>query len=153
MKLSARSDIDAPIDAVFAQILNAAAYERGAARRGAQLVRSGTGPELVQGEKLDTSFQYRGRQRNVSAEIRTLKPAEQIIIDARTGGLDVVSVVNLVALSPRRTRLDTDINLKPQTLSARLVVQSLKLTRGSIERRLKKRFQEIARTIETRCRA
>ena len=58
--------------------------------------------------------------------------------------------VELVALSRKRTRLQMTIDLKPQNLSARLLVQSLKLARGSIKRKFDKRMAGFARDIEQR---
>ena len=58
--------------------------------------------------------------------------------------------VELVALSRGRTRLRMSIELRPQNLSARLLVQSLKLARGSLNRKFDKRMAGFARDIEQR---
>lgn len=150
MKLTAREDITAPIAQVYNQLIDARALENGILRRGGDMRRSGNANILVQGEELSTRFGFRGRKRDVTAVMRELRAPEHIVIDARSGGMEIVSVLNLVALSPHQTRIDMSTNLKPKTLSARLLVQSLKLTRGTVDRRLRRRFRELAKIIETR---
>lgn len=153
MKLTAREDINAPIQAVFDQLIDARALEHGVMRRGIELKRSHSGDLLVQGEELSSRFKFRGRQRDVAATIRELRGPEHIVFDTRSGGMELASALNLVALSPTQTRIDLGVNLKPKTLSARLLVQSLKLTRNTVDRKMRHRFSEFARTLEDRANA
>lgn len=153
MKLTAREDIFAPTDAVFEQLVDARALEHGVLRRGLDLKRSNNGDQLTEGEELSTTFRFRGRKRDISGRIREMRRPEHIVFDARTGGMELVSVVNLVPLSPQHTRIDLTINLKPKTLSARLLVQSLKLTRSTVDRKMKRRLREFAKTLEKRATA
>jgi hypothetical protein len=66
------------------------------------------------------------------------------------GGLGGNMVVDLMALSRSRTRLVLDIELKPENLSARLLVQSLKLARGNLTKRFRLRAAEYAIDVEDR---
>jgi hypothetical protein len=56
----------------------------------------------------------------------------------------------LVPLSPNRTRVNLVLKMSPKTLSARLLVQSFKLARSSINKRFKARMAQYAREIENR---
>ncbi len=56
--------------------------------------------------------------------------------------------VDLVALSRGRTRLSMEMELKPQNLSARLLVQSLKLAKTSMMKRFEQRIASYARDLE-----
>jgi hypothetical protein len=55
-----------------------------------------------------------------------------------------------MALSRARTRLVLEIELKPETLAARLLVQSMKLARGALDKRLQVRVAEFAKAVEER---
>jgi hypothetical protein len=59
-----------------------------------------------------------------------------------------VSKVELVPLSPTRTRLMVETVLSPKTLAARLLVQSLKLAKSSLTQRYKSRIAALSEEIE-----
>lgn len=69
---------------------------------------------------------------------------------AEGNGMTADMQVDLVALSPRRTRMTVRIDLKPKTLAARLLVQSLKLARNKINRKFRLRVADFARMTEGR---
>ena len=56
----------------------------------------------------------------------------------------------LVALSKNRTRVMMSVDIKPLNLSARLLVQSLKLAKTSLTKKFKLRVSEFAKTLEER---
>jgi hypothetical protein len=56
----------------------------------------------------------------------------------------------LVALSRQRTRLYAEFEIRPRSLGARLMVQSAKLGRASLNTRYSKRIAALARDIEAR---
>lgn len=150
MKLAAKEDIDAPIDAVFAQLTDAVTLERTALRRGVTVTRSMSGPTLIEDEEWGARVKIRGKQRDITAQVTKLVEPTEMRVHARVGGLEVTTDIELVALSRNRTRMSVKPDLKPKTMSARLLVQSLRLTRSTVERKLRKRIADAARAIETR---
>ncbi len=50
----------------------------------------------------------------------------------------------MIALSPSKTRLKLSVDLRPQTLSARLLVQSLKLAKGNLDKKFDARVAELS---------
>jgi len=70
-----------------------------------------------------------------------------------SGGLTGTFRAECLALSKSRTRVSLTIALEPQTLSARLLVQSLKLAKASLNKRFKLRVAEYAKQMEDRYQA
>jgi hypothetical protein len=82
------------------------------------------------------------------AEIEVFDGPSEIVIDTVAAGLDSLVKIELVALSPKRTRLSVSVEMSPKTLSARLLVQSLKLAKSSLTSRFDARVREFARSAE-----
>ncbi len=151
MKFSTREDIEAPIDFVFARVTDFDAFERRALRQGAQVHRQGDGPVDV-GTVWDISFHYRERMRNAQATLTTLDAPHELKIDSISDGLTAQTDVALVALSPGRTRVIVGFELRARTLTARLLLQSLKLAKGKLTKRFRARVLDYAEAVEDRYR-
>ncbi|SLN52755.1 Polyketide cyclase / dehydrase and lipid transport [Roseivivax jejudonensis] len=150
MKLSVKEDIEGPLDRVFAHLSDLEALERSAMRRGVEVRRVDDRAEPGPGMTWEIAFRYRGRRREASIVMTEFTPPHRMAFDSASGGLEIATVVDLVALSRTRTRVALDVTLLPRTLSARLLVQSMKFARGSIDRRMKQRATEFSRDLETR---
>ena len=148
MKFSAREDIEAPLDRVYAHVTDFAGFERQLLRRGADVRRVDAAPVVAAGSAWDVAFTFRGRERRVRATVARLDAPSDVVIDMAANGLDGVTTVELVALSPQRTRLAVSIELSAKSLSARLLLQSLKLAKANLTNRFKKRVAEFAKGIE-----
>jgi len=151
MKFSTREDIEAPIDHVFAAVTDFSAFERQALRRGAEVRRVDQGPVQL-GSAWDVAFQFRGKDREMRATISTFDPPNALVVDTGAAGIDGVTNVELMPLSPHRTRIAVSIDLSAKTLSARLLLQSLKLAKNTLTKRFKSRIAEQAEAIEDRYR-
>jgi len=144
MKIEVFEDVAAPADFVFRRLTDFTRHERQAIRRGAEVKRVAGEGDAGVGSAWEIDFTYRGKQRHARAEIVEWTPPERFRIKAVSGGLDTVTVVDIVALSRTQTRVNVVIELEPRTLTARLLVQSLKLARGNVTGRLKSRLREMA---------
>jgi hypothetical protein len=67
-------------------------------------------------------------------------------------GLVVVTEIDLIALSQSRTRVIVSITVTAKTLTARLLLQSLKLAKTKLTKRFKARVLDYAGDIEDRYR-
>lgn len=141
MKFTTHNDLDVPIDYAFQRVSNFDGYERQAQRRGAQVTRVDSGVVRV-GSAWDVAFMFRGKERKMRATIAQIDGPERLLIDTTSNGLNSVTRVDLVSLSPQTTRLSVTIELAPKSLSARLLLQSLKLAKTNLNRRFKKRISE-----------
>ena len=144
MKFSAREDIEAPIEKVYAQVTDFAGFERQMMRRGADVRRMDPGQAVTIGSAWDVAFTFRSRERRLRAVVASLKSPTDVVIDLASNGLDGKTTVELVALSPQRTLLSVSIDLSAKSLSARLLLQSLKLAKSNLTKRFKKRVADFA---------
>ncbi len=148
MKFSAREDIEAPINLVWAQVTDFSGLERQMLRRGADVKRVDAGRPAVVGSAWDVAFTFRSRERRVHATVARIEAPTDLVIDLAANGLNGTTTVEIVALSPQRTRLSMSIELSAKSLSARLLLQSLKLARANLTNRFKKRVADFAKGIE-----
>lgn len=152
MQFTAKEDIEGPIDRVFGLITDFEMYERAALRRGADVVRSDTLRARGAGMTWNAQFQFRGRERKLSLKLAEMTPPDGYRIDFFSPNLDGDLKVDLLALSKHRTRLTLALEVRPKTLSARLMVQSLKLARTNLTKRFALRVADFAKDLEDRMR-
>lgn len=148
MRLEAREDIAAPLDQVWRAVTNFTGFERSALRRGVDVVRVDRNPHDGVGATWDLGFRYRGRDRRARCQIVDLDEPLSYAVATRSGGIEALAVIEVVPLSRERTRLDMGIDLSANTLSAKLLLQSMRLARGSLGNRLKTRVARFAQEIE-----
>ena len=150
MKMNAREDVEAPIEFVYQQITDFQAFERRAMRRGAEVLRVDDLKADGPGMAWDVTFMLRGKQRDVQIQLARLDPPNGLTMASRSPSMGGEMVVDLVALSRNRTRMTLNMELVPKNLTARLLVQSMKLARKSLTRRLRKRVSEYVVELQDR---
>lgn len=147
MKLSTREDIEAPIVYVYKRVSDFAGFERRALRQGIDVSCRSQGAADV-GTLWDIALEFRGRARKVQAELTKLEPEHAIEIESQSDGLTAVTQVELVALSATRTRVLVSFDMRARTLTARVLLQSLKLAKATMTRRFKARVLDYAQAAE-----
>lgn len=150
MKFSTKEDIEAPIDAVFDMLCDFETFERAAMRRGAEVQRVDTNTVAGTGMAWRGAFNLRGKRRQVDIELVTFDKPNEMVFECRSPGLMTLLTTELVALSKSRTRVMISFDIKPLNLSARLLVQSIKLAKTSMTKKFKLRVAEYAKTLEER---
>ncbi|MBQ0718208.1 MAG: SRPBCC family protein [Sulfitobacter litoralis] len=150
MKFSTKEDIDAPIDAVFEMLCEFDQFERAAMRRGAEVQRVDQLAEPGAGMQWEAAFDMRGKRRALQVEMDRFERPTEMKLETRSQGLTGDMSFDLVALSRSRTRIMVALDLKPQNLSARLLVQSLKLAKNALTKKFKKRVGDYAKDMEER---
>lgn len=150
MEFSSQENIEVPVENVFEMLADFERHERSAMRRGAEVSRTDSLKEAGVGVGWDVSFNFRGKNRKLHLEVVEFDRPHEMTLKARVQGLDAKINVQLVALSRTLTRMNVHTNLAPQTLSARLLVQSFKLAKGSISKKLDQRLTAQARDMEDR---
>jgi len=150
MKLESISDIAAPIDFVFAQMTDFAAMERAAMRRGSEVQRIDTLTRKGPGMAWEARFEMRGKPRELRLELSDYTPPEGIGLCFASSSINGTLAIEMVALSRTRTRVTMALKVVPETLTGKLLVQSMKLARKTLTERIDKRMATYCADIEKR---
>lgn len=150
MELSSKEDIDAPLVDVFAAISDFASFERSAIRRGIEVQRLSEDLTPQPGLAWEIRGEFRGKPREARMELVDYDPSNLIGFMGESPSLKGKGRIELLALSPRRTRLAVTMGVQAKTLSGRLLLQSLKLARSKVNKRFKNRVAEFASLTEER---
>lgn len=150
MKFSTKEDLEIPIDEVFGMLSDFDGYERAIMRRGAEISRTDHMTTPGVGMTWSAKAKLRGKMREFQVELVEYDRPNQMRFDAGSKNIQARFLVELVALSRARTRMRVELDVRPQTLSARLLMQSAKLARNTLNRRYKTRIAHFATDLEER---
>ncbi|KUJ76560.1 hypothetical protein AVO45_12305 [Ruegeria marisrubri] len=148
MQISAWHDIEAPIDAVFDLLSEYERFERFAIQRGIEVCRANRAAPESGDLTWDTVFTVRGRPRRAQVVLRRFEPPNLMRFEATGKGINGETLIELRALSPRRTRMSVGLSLSANTFRARLLLQSLKLGRERLRRRFQSGLARLSGSIE-----
>ncbi|MEL7345097.1 MAG: SRPBCC family protein [Pseudomonadota bacterium] len=148
MKFSTREDIDRPIEDAFDAAADFTLFERLAARRGVSMAGSTSIKTLEVGQSWKSRFDYRGKDRLVEAEVISCDPGQGYAVSFFGEGIEGLGVVDFLELSKDRTRMFVSLDMHPKTIAARVILQSLKFAKRTLNARFKKRVTAFARLIE-----
>jgi carbon monoxide dehydrogenase subunit G len=136
VKFRVADDVEAPIDWVWEGFTDFAAIEADIRARDAELSRAGDWKEAALGVAWRGSVPVRGKVRTIEARISGFVPEEHLLVGSRVGGMDCTYEVVFAPLSAEVTRVSVTLELKASTLSARLLLQTLKIARRKVIQRL-----------------
>jgi len=143
MKFSTNKAVEAPVDFAFDKASDFDALAGRARSYGATVTPRFEG-DAVPGAAWDITFQFRGRDREVFATLTALDAPNHYALQTVMEGLVAETKVALKPLSPTRTQLHVGCTLRANTLTARLLLQSLKLAKGRLSRRFEARVADYA---------
>lgn len=152
MKLNSREDIEAPMEHVYRALADTDHWERAALRRGATVVRQDTRPTPGPGMQWAITFGFRGKDRELDLRCTEMDGAHRLCFVGESNAVLGQCELDLTEMGPKRTRLAISIEIKPQTLAARLFLQTLSLARGRVQGRLDMRAAQLSADIEDRWR-
>ncbi len=150
MKFSTKEDLEIPIEETFGLLSDFESFERAGMRHGAEISRTDklTTPSVGMGWKVRATM--RGKPRNFTIELSEYDRPNQMTFNVNSKNVKAHFLVELVALSRNRTRMRVELDVRPRTLSARLLMQSAKLARNTLNRRYKNRISHFATDLEDR---
>lgn len=153
MDFSTRYDIEAPIEFVWTQASNFTVLERQALLRGAKVQRKDSLATPGIGAEWDIRFKFRSKDREVNSRITAFDPPNRYTVDSTSATMDGTCVVDLFSLSPKRTRMTVTLDLSAGSLASKLMLQSLKIAKGGLNKRFADRVASMASDIQDRYRA
>lgn len=145
MKFSTRQDIELPIGAVFGTLSNFALFERVALRRGVEVARRSPEPGAV---AWTLRFPLRGKMRTVEASLDRFVPEEALGFLGESRSFQMELGLALIALSRARTRMAVELDVRPRTLSGRLLLQSMRLSKSGYARKFEAGVKSFAERVE-----
>jgi hypothetical protein len=148
MKLIAKTDLEAPAAFVYAQLADHAAWEREALRRGADIERPSELPQSGVGAGWRVQVPFRGKARKLLLKVVQMEPDQSLAFSFDGQSLQGDAVLEVQALSARRSRLRVTLDAKPKTIAARLFINTLRLAKGRVQARFDKRLVQLAARIE-----
>lgn len=148
MKFSAREDMMIPIGEAFAIAADFSIFERVATQRGIEIRRPTRIASLAMGQAWSSIFVFRGRERKVDAEVVSFDPGQGYAVAFTGDGIEGLGVVDFLSLSKKRTRMFVSLELKPTSITARLIIQSLRFAKRSLNKRFKRRVSNFAAFIQ-----
>lgn len=150
MKLTAKTDLDAPAGFVYACLADHASWERDAAQRGIEVQRPADMPLSGLGAGWLVKVPFRGQPVAVLLRLEQQVPPERLGFAMQSKAIEGDFVLNVIELSPRRTRLQLVMDVKARTIAARLLLNTLTLAKGRVQARVEKRVRQIGAMIQDR---
>lgn len=148
MKLTAKTDIEAPASFVFASLIDHALWEREVMRRGAEIDRPADMPLTGVGAGWNLMVPFRGKVRKLLIRIEEISPDTRLVLGIDGQAIEGNALLELLPMSPRRTRLRLALDVRPKTLASRLFLNTLRLAKGRVQARLEKRLGQMGTRIE-----
>lgn len=150
MKLTARTDLEVPAAFVFATLLDHPTWEREAIRNGVEVLRPQGSPDSGVGASWRIHGHFRGKPRKVLLRIEDLAPNQHVVLSMDSPSMEGTSRIEVMVLSPRRSRLRVDLEIKPKTLAARLFINTMRLAKGRVQARFERGLGNLGSRIKER---
>ena len=148
MKFTGKTDLEATLNATFAQFADFGSFERFGLQSGAEIRRTddliAPGPGMMWDVRLD----YKGKARKLAVELVDYDPPNNLNFLAKSKSIDAEILVELVPLSNRQTRAAVTLDVSAKSLAARLALQSARLTKGTLNKKFKSRLNRFGKTLE-----
>jgi hypothetical protein len=136
MKFKVSEDVDAPQAMVWARFTDFSGFEDDARKRGATLTRVGNWTDTALNVEWRGEVIIRGKSRPITAKVTQHVPQEFCVIESRIGGMMCHHEMSFMPISAAVTRVGLVLDLSANTLTARLLLQTLKLARGRVLQKL-----------------
>ena len=150
MKLTAKTDLEVPAAAVFASLVDHPAWEREAIRNGVEVERPAGTPAPAVGAEWRIRGHFRGKGRKVQVKIEEMTQDQRIALGLDSPSIEGTTRLEIMVLSPRRSRMRVDLEIKPKTLAARLFINTMRLAKGRVQARFEKGLGRLGARIKDR---
>lgn len=150
MKLTAKTDLEVPASAVFAILSDHSSWEREAIRNGVDVERPSGTPVTGVGAEWRIRGHFRGKPRKVQVKIEEMTQDQRLALGLDSPSMEGATRMEIMVLSPRRSRVRVDLEVKPKTLAARLFINTMRLAKGRVQARFEKGLGRLGARIKER---
>lgn len=148
MKFNSTQDINAPLEFVFQQASDFQRFETFGLRAGAKIKRTDNLSGTQKGMHWLIKADVRGKERAFDISLKEFDTPRHLEVLSTVKGFIATATIDLMELSKTQTRMKITLDVKPQSISARLLIQSAKLARSSLNRKYNARVEQFAKHIE-----
>lgn len=134
MKFSTRIDRDVTAEQMFDAMADFDRIERMLMRRGVSVSRIDNISDAARA--WDLGFDWRGQRRELRLVLVQFDRPERLALTGQSTPFDLRIDLSVVALAVQRARLIFEIEVKPRNMRARLALQTAKLGKTQIDRRI-----------------
>jgi uncharacterized protein YndB with AHSA1/START domain len=150
MKLNTHHELNASIDRVFDALSNTDRWEVAARRRGVGVVRAAYFTDLREGAAWDVKASFRGKPREIRLTLTELRRPERMVFSGTSEMFRAEVACDLGPIPAGRTRIDVSVDVKPNTLAGRIMLQSLALAKGKVQKRFAQRVGQLLKELDKR---
>jgi len=147
VRLAASHDVSLPRARLWAALTDLDHLEALVREHRVELARAAAGGA---GTEWEARFRLRGADRRLGVRLVAEEAPERLGFGLEGEGILGTGEVALAALGPGRTRLAVSLEIRPRTFAARLVLASLGLAQGRVERRFARGVAGFARLLAAR---
>ncbi len=135
MKFSTQADVHAPAEETFRAFSDFHHYAGRARDRGVEVERLDHGHAVGRGLAWRSRFSWNGSVREMRGEIVRFDPPKGFAADLAVGGLEGRLEVEVTPVKAGKSRVRIGLELTPATMSARILLKSLRLAKGRLDAR------------------
>lgn len=150
MQLNATEILTGHIEEVFDELADFARAERAAMDRGISVERLDALGAPDAGVKWKIGFFARGRDREAEMEVTKFTRPTLIRYEGQVGGLVFETNVACRVADSNATEVTVSTKLRAKSMSARVLLQSLKIARRRVQKRFRKSIRTLLREVESK---
>ncbi len=140
MKFSTRIDKEVTAERMFDALADFDRIERILMRRGVSVTRV---DNISAGARAwDLAFDWRGQRRELRLVLVQFDRPERLALTGQSTPFDLRIDLSVVSLALQRSRLIFEIEVKPRNMRARLALQTAKLGKAQIDRKIAKKVED-----------
>ncbi len=140
MKFSTRIDKEVTAERMFDALADFDRIERILMRRGVSVNRV---DNISAGARAwDLAFDWRGQRRELRLVLVQFDRPERLALTGQSTPFDLRIDLSVVSLALQRSRLIFEIEVKPRNMRARLALQTAKLGKAQIDRKIAKKVED-----------
>ncbi len=148
MKFVNHTDIQRPAETVFEHITRFEELEQRARNAGASVERIAGNGDAVAGAEWHVSGRIAGAERETEVRLVAVDAPSLLEFRNKASGFEIEFEVQVMPFAPNRARLRTVIDIRARSLAARVMLQSARLIRPRITKRIDQALKNVAKRIE-----